>query len=397
MSHSRRGRDHGRGHGAGRSEPGREVVVSKALSYILRHAAEREGVKIDSHGYANVADVLAWRKLKSLKVTFPEILNAVHTSDKQRFGLLYKPPPQPHDETTTIAPTDPCEQDSHGSTTTTTTTTTASAAAAAAAAATATATASATAQALAANDPEPSHYLIRATQGHSIKAVEAASLLQRLTLTPSNGTGGDDHHLSSSAPPLPDNVVHGTYHAAWPSILADGGLRCMSRNHIHFATGPALASVLPEGREGSVAVTPPGRGVLGGGAGGVISGMRADAQILIYIDLKRALAAGVPFWRSENGVILSEGVDIMGVGTEAGGRKGVGVEFFDIVVERKNGLGVLWDREKGGLVQETPEWMLKAKNPKGGAGRGGARGKGKRGAPRLRVEGEMDVIGANDI
>ncbi|OAT08731.1 hypothetical protein BDBG_17103 [Blastomyces gilchristii SLH14081] len=57
MSHSRRGRDHGRGHGAGRSEPGREVVVSKALSYILRHAAEREGVKIDSHGYANVADV----------------------------------------------------------------------------------------------------------------------------------------------------------------------------------------------------------------------------------------------------------------------------------------------------------------------------------------------------
>ncbi|PGH08385.1 hypothetical protein GX51_01211 [Blastomyces parvus] len=383
MSHPRRGRDHGRGER--RSEPGREVVVSKALSFILRHAAEREGVKIDSHGYANVADVLAWRKLKSLKVTLPEVLDAVRTSDKQRFGLLYKPP-QPHHETTTIAPTDLCEQDSHDSTTTP-----------AAAAATATATATATAQALAANDPEPSHYLIRATQGHSIKTVEAASLLQKLTLPPPSGTGtgGDGHDVSSSATPLPDTVVHGTYHAAWPSILAYGGLRCMSRNHIHFATGPVLSSVLPEGREGSVVVTPPG-------ASGVISGMRADAQILIYIDLKRALAAGVPFWRSENGVILSEGVDL-GVagegdaGTEAGGRKGVGLEFFDIVVERKNGLGVLWDREKGGLVQETPEWMLNAKNPKGGAGRGGARGKGRRGAPRLRVEGPLDVIGANDI
>lgn len=53
-----RGRGRGRGGGGGRSEPSREVVVSKALSYILRHAAEREGVKIDSHGYANVGDVV---------------------------------------------------------------------------------------------------------------------------------------------------------------------------------------------------------------------------------------------------------------------------------------------------------------------------------------------------
>lgn len=152
----------------------------------------------------------------------------------------------------------------------------------------------------------------------------------------------------------------------------------MSRNHIHFATGPALSSVLPEGRGGSIVVRDRSAGA---GAGGVISGMRTDAQILIYIDLKKALEAGVPFWRSENGVILSEGVDLgIGVvGAEPGvaGRKGVGLEFFDVVVERKNGLGVLWDREKGGLVLETPEWMLKARNPKGGARRGsGGKGRG---------------------
>jgi 2'-phosphotransferase len=34
------------------------VAVSKALSYVLRHAAEKEGVKIDSQGYANVADLV---------------------------------------------------------------------------------------------------------------------------------------------------------------------------------------------------------------------------------------------------------------------------------------------------------------------------------------------------
>jgi 2'-phosphotransferase len=44
--------------GGGGGPPSREVTVSKALSYLLRHAAEREGLKIDSQGYANVADVV---------------------------------------------------------------------------------------------------------------------------------------------------------------------------------------------------------------------------------------------------------------------------------------------------------------------------------------------------
>lgn len=36
----------------------RDVSISKALSYVLRHAAEKEGVKIDSQGYANVAELV---------------------------------------------------------------------------------------------------------------------------------------------------------------------------------------------------------------------------------------------------------------------------------------------------------------------------------------------------
>lgn len=37
----------------------RDIAISKALSKILRHDAEKEGLKLDGEGYANVAD-LVW-------------------------------------------------------------------------------------------------------------------------------------------------------------------------------------------------------------------------------------------------------------------------------------------------------------------------------------------------
>ena len=37
----------------------REVTVSKALSFLLRHAAKDEGVDIDEGGWVNVADVVS--------------------------------------------------------------------------------------------------------------------------------------------------------------------------------------------------------------------------------------------------------------------------------------------------------------------------------------------------
>ena len=55
----------------------------------------------------------------------------------------------------------------------------------------------------------------------------------------------------------------------------------MNRNHIHLA-----------------------QGIVGQN---VTSGMRNSSQILIYIDLPSALAAGLKFFLSANGVILSEG------------------------------------------------------------------------------------------
>jgi len=41
----------------------------------------------------------------------------------------------------------------------------------------------------------------------------------------------------------------------------------------------------------------------------VISGMRKNCNVFIYVDLKKALEDGFSFFRSQNGVILSPGND----------------------------------------------------------------------------------------
>jgi hypothetical protein len=72
--------------------------------------------------------------------------------------------------------------------------------------------------------------------------------------------------------------IHINQHLRIPPHPRTGGLRCMGRNQVHFATGPAVEDVLAGN-----AVAAPGQ---------VISGMRRDAQVLIYVDLEKALNAG---------------------------------------------------------------------------------------------------------
>ncbi|KAJ3115288.1 tRNA 2'-phosphotransferase 1 [Physocladia obscura] len=108
---------------------------------------------------------------------------------------------------------------------------------------------------------ENSEWIIKANQGHSVKVdVELEEIVDAAEI------------------PV---VVHGTYWKFWESIKRTG-LSKMKRNHIHFAVG-----------------TP--------GQLGVISGMRASSEILIYINVPLALADGVKFFRSPNNVILSDG------------------------------------------------------------------------------------------
>lgn len=111
-------------------------------------------------------------------------------------------------------------------------------------------------------DPLTNRLQIRANQGHTIEVDD-------LELNPITDP--------SNAPV----VVHGTYRECWELIKAQG-LSRMSRNHIHFAPGEP-------------------------GEEGVISGMRSSCEILVFIDLRKALSDGFKFYQSANNVILCPG------------------------------------------------------------------------------------------
>jgi RNA:NAD 2'-phosphotransferase (TPT1/KptA family) len=107
---------------------------------------------------------------------------------------------------------------------------------------------------------------IRATQGHSISNVKDDELLEAI--------------VDPSSVPV---CQHGTYAVHIPSILKTG-LKRMQRNHVH------LIACLP------------------GDQDSVVSGMRKSADTIVTINVAAAMAAGIPFYRSSNGVILSPGL-----------------------------------------------------------------------------------------
>ncbi|EEF39900.1 tRNA 2'-phosphotransferase, putative [Ricinus communis] len=77
--------------------------------------------------------------------------------------------------------------------------------------------------------------------------------------------------------------VHGTYKKNLGFIL-EYGLKRMQRLHVHFSCG------LPTDGE-------------------VISDMRRNVNVLIYLDMKKALEDGMKLYISDNRVILTESFD----------------------------------------------------------------------------------------
>ncbi|XP_039975561.1 tRNA 2'-phosphotransferase 1 isoform X2 [Xiphias gladius] len=112
--------------------------------------------------------------------------------------------------------------------------------------------------------PEDGRLQIRANQGHSVQ-------VRDLELKP----------VLTGSPDCPAEAVHGSYLCKWTSIQLQG-LSRMKRTHIHLASG------LP-------------------GEDGVISGMRKDCDLAVFIDVPKALADGIEFFWSENGVLLTAG------------------------------------------------------------------------------------------
>ncbi|BGP55214.1 hypothetical protein JCM8202_003782 [Rhodotorula sphaerocarpa] len=177
---------------------------SKTLSYILRHGASKEGLKLRPDGFVRVEDLMKRPKLKGCDMETLERI--VRDNAKQRFTLQAEPTGE--------------------------------------------------------NGVE--ELWIRANQGHSVK-VEA------LELNP-----------VEKAEQVPA-MVHGTYYRLWPSIDKEG-LKVMTRNHIHCAVGLA-------------------------GESGVVSGMRANCDLFIYLDVPRLLADGIPIYTSTNSVLLTGGIE----------------------------------------------------------------------------------------
>ncbi|CAE7207588.1 unnamed protein product [Symbiodinium sp. CCMP2592] len=113
--------------------------------------------------------------------------------------------------------------------------------------------------------------LIRATQGHSQQQVQDDLLLTRIT-----------------APHEVPLAVHGTYFRHYSSIyhqgLRAGGDRGQrARRHVHFAMA------LPKDQHRAT------------------SGMRKDVEILLYLDIPRALRDNMRLYVSTNSVVLTEG------------------------------------------------------------------------------------------
>lgn len=112
--------------------------------------------------------------------------------------------------------------------------------------------------------PEDGRLQIRANQGHSVQVTD-------LELKP----------VLLGSPDCPAEAVHGSYLRNWSSIQQEG-LSRMNRTHIHLAPG------LPEEH-------------------GVISGMRKNCDLAIFIDVPKALSDGIQFFWSENRVLLTAG------------------------------------------------------------------------------------------
>ena len=108
------------------------------------------------------------------------------------------------------------------------------------------------------------HMEIRANQGHSMEGISVEALCEKIS--------------SPDDLPVAGLAVHGTYRNVIDRIKSEG-LKTMGRNGVHFATQEM-------------------------GSDSMISGMRKSAQVLIYLDVVKALEEGLPLYLSSNKVLL---------------------------------------------------------------------------------------------
>ncbi len=117
---------------------------------------------------------------------------------------------------------------------------------------------------------EKHNIYIRANQGHSIKSVLTHKLLEPIK--------------------NPSQCIHATRYDCLKNIKKVG-LNRMTRNTIHFSESYPAEYIYEDNL--------------------ILSEdkIKSSYEVLIYIDMEKAMQDGIKFWRSENGVILSEGIN----------------------------------------------------------------------------------------
>ena len=243
------------------------VALSKALSYITRHGALKLNLPMASDGYIPISLILACQARNMNKYNVEDIRQVVECNDKQRFALSMKRIRWIDRKKKKCVFVNESENESdnrkeHSETNASATTIT--------------------------NHMEEDVLCIRANQGHSIKNTIKTNHL--LTLI-------EPKELSTMTTP----IIHGTTKEAWTNYIQNQGLNKMKRNHIHFASG------LPNSNE-------------------VISGMRKSSEIHIYVNGPKCAEDGITFYKSKNGVILTEGENGSGI---------LPVKYFAKVVDAK--------------------------------------------------------------
>lgn len=177
----------------------RDIRISKALSYLLRHGAVKENLNIDDAGYIQVQELLNHNRMKCNKTTLQDLERIVANNEKQRFKMI-------------------------------------------------------------SDLNNPSELIICANQGHSIKTITTENLVK----------------LTEPAQ-LPQDLFHGTYLNILPLIKQSGGLKIMTRNHIHLTNN--------------------------------VDYIRKSCNVMIFIDGRKCLDDGIDIYRSENNVYLTSGID----------------------------------------------------------------------------------------
>ena len=63
------------------------INASKAMSYLLRHGAEKEGIMMRPDGFIFLADLLSYKSMVKMKVNEAAVMHIVANNDKKRFEV----------------------------------------------------------------------------------------------------------------------------------------------------------------------------------------------------------------------------------------------------------------------------------------------------------------------